>query len=108
MRALLITTIALIGPLGGCKEQNPAFCPAHPEDPRCGGMGADGGIDSDNSTIDAPPDAVACIGTGAFEVCAMSAATGMKTLTGTLDTTTSTLCSATQYWKTAGNTESCF
>jgi hypothetical protein len=102
MRRYVIAALALVG----CKEQNPDFCPAHPDDPRCGGA-ADGGVDgkANDAQIDAGPS---CFGGGSFEVCPMGAATGSKTLSGTLDTTSSNLCSATQYWKSTGQTPACF
>jgi len=37
MRALLIAALAL----AGCEKMNPNYCPHHPEDPDCGGMGSD-------------------------------------------------------------------
>lgn len=102
MRALLFTSILLVG----CMKQNPDFCPAHPDDPRCGGMGSDdGGIDGKPG--DGMSDANGCFGAGVFEVCPMGAASGAKTLNGPIDTD-GTMCHATQLWSSAGQTPSCF
>ncbi|HEY5947663.1 MAG TPA: hypothetical protein VIV40_19300 [Kofleriaceae bacterium] len=87
-------------------KQNPDFCPAHPDDPRCGGM-RDGGNGGDGM-FDAPDASPSCIGSGAFVVCP-TGASGPKTLSGTFDTgTANAMCSTTQLWQGSGQTASCF
>ncbi len=104
MRSLLLAML-----LVGCTKENPDFCPNHPDDPRCGGMGSDAGVDSDGDPRDAPPDAPACFGSGPFEVCPMGAATGTKTLSGAIDTSANgTMCNTAQLWNGTGQTSSCF
>jgi len=103
MRRFVLLAIGLCG----CMKQNPDFCPAHRDDPRCGGDGTiDGGTDAPTA-VDAPVDAITCVGAGVFEVCPGGAATGPVTLSGTLDTD-GAMCASTQLWTSAGQTVSCF
>jgi len=89
-------------------KQNPDFCPAHPDDPRCGGGGRmDAAIDSE--TPDAPEGPPPCFGVDNYEVCLSSAPMGSLILSGAIDTT-STMCLQTQPqgWTTRGQPASCF
>src|SRR5690349_5818372 len=103
MRALLFTSLALVA----CNKENPDFCPAHPGEDGCPGMGSnDGGVDPDGMP-DALPDAIGCFGSGVFEVCPMGKLVGAKPLSGTLNTDTSSNCDSTQLWRST-NTNTCF
>lgn len=103
MRALLFTSIVLVG----CMKQNPDFCPAHPDDPRCGGGGDGGnGADADSgSTIDARLS----FGSGAYAILLTAGAMGTVTFTGApLDTDATMLCLPTQVWVNTNQPDACF
>lgn len=107
MRRLLFIAIAL----AGCMKQNPDYCPAHPEDPRCGGMmGSDGGpIDGDGSNT--TTDAIVCLGTGNFRVCFNEPTTPLSFGDpATIDTVNDEGCLKMQPedWTNAGQPPACF
>ncbi len=103
MRRLVFIAISL----AGCTKQNPDFCPAHPDDERCGGT--DGGMPDSDADVDTNMPIPICFGTGNFEACFPDTPGGSKTLDGTLDTTASTMCLPSQPtgW-TNRHTAACF
>ena len=110
MRALFFTAIATACSFG-CKEQNPDYCPAHPEDPRCGAS-ADGGIeDAPDADMNGTIDATVCLGKGNFNVC-FNQPTAPRSLGDmvTFDTTTDSSCLPSQPagWEASGQPPACF
>jgi hypothetical protein len=107
MRALLFTSLALVA----CNKENPDFCPAHPGEDGCPGMGSnDGGTDGPEIDGDPSIDARACFGADNYEVCLTTVPSAPVTLPATVDTTSSTLCLTTQPagWVSRGQPASCF
>ena len=105
MRALLVVPL-----LAGCMKQNPDFCPAHPDDPRCNGngSGSDSGVDDspDAPTIDAPP---LNLGNGNYAVLVPNPPTNSLTLPITIDTSGDVNpCSTTNYWVSQMQAPACF
>jgi hypothetical protein len=99
MRALLFTTIVLVG----CTKQNPDFCPAHPDDPRCGGMTDGGGsADADNGI-----DADLTWGTGDFAVLLPTAGPATLTL-NSFSTSGGNPCIGSQAWVNNQQPDACF
>ena len=106
MRRLLFIVIAF----AACTKQNPDFCPAHPEDPRCGGDIQDAPpMDGDGSNT--TTDAIVCLGNGNFRVCFnqpnQPVSFGDPT---TIDTTSDPLCLQSQPmdWMSGGQPAACF
>jgi hypothetical protein len=107
MRALLFTTIVLVG----CTKQNPDFCPAHPDDPRCGGMSGDGGMGMDADGSNTTTDAILCLGTGSFRVCFNEPTTPISFGEGAaIDTVNAPGCLKSQPadWMAANQLPACF
>jgi hypothetical protein len=107
MRALLFTTIVL----AGCTKQNPDFCPANPDDPRCGGMGSDGGMMIDGDSTTTTTDAIVCFGTGNYRACFNEPTTPVSFGEGAaIDTANDPACMKMQPmgWTEAGQPAACF
>jgi hypothetical protein len=100
MRSLLFTTIVVVG----CTKQNPDFCPAHPDDPRCGGI-TDGGTDSPDG--DNGIDADLTWGTGDFAVLLPTAGPATLTL-NSFSTSGGNPCIGSQAWVNASQPDACF
>jgi hypothetical protein len=103
MRALLFIAIAAVG----CTKQNPDFCPAHPDDPRCEGVKLDGGGSdgSDGSIIDARFD----YGTGNYAIKLTAGASGALPFAGgMISTSGGNPCLAGQFWVDNMQPEACF
>lgn len=106
MRRVLLLLV-----LAACEKNDPLFCQENPGASGCPIADGNGSAVID-AMVDGDPgiDARMCFGTGNYEVCLASLPSGGETLSGTLDTGTSTKCLATQPagWTTRGQPESCF